>query len=802
MTRLRETAWAMLLWAVVVGIVAVATTVSMPDMCAGEGIAAADCPDVPSWILVAIGFGILWLLGSLVLLATNPRGGVRAFIVEVLVNVLALMATLFVLSLIRLPGTGADGVSEDQPLLSMSGGLITVGVLFAVVNAIVRPVLFTLFGRLILRSLGIAVVAVNAVLFWLVAELSGILGDPWVVPDPRLLWLLVDSVVFTVALSVLSAFLGLDRPHLEARSDSRAWRFLERLPVQRRNALIESIRLQEVYDTLSRYGLEIVVGGTALAPVRRLGDRMMGRSSAELEALSTPAKVRVMLQQLGPTFVKVGQMAGSRADALPEDWREELDKLQSTVPPFPWEQARAIIAEELGADPDELFASIDPEPLGAASLAQVHRATLRDGREVVVKIQRPDVQAKVRADLGVIQELAAVAESRLELARQVGAVGLAKEFADGVLEELDYETEAYHARRLADIVADIPGVGVPAVYPALSTDRVLTMDFVSGVKATKADRLDPAIDREQVARTFMRSIVKQIMIEGFFHADPHPGNVMIDPTSGQITFLDLGLVGELRQEQRFDLLALLWALRMKDAGALATVSLRLCVATGPFDEDAYRADVDRLFNQYWVYGSASFSRMMTRLFATLREHRLRMRRELTLAVKSITQAEELLRSMAPGLNLVETGTQEAEVQLRAELTPERVAELMRGQLGAVMQNVLETANERRADIGAIVLDVISGGRLGGPAAPDPTDLRPIAERLDRLGERMERLGRNVAVAIGAAGLAIALGIVLVGIIILGPGADIDLSLFLVGAVTAVTLAMLGYSVYRHRSIGP
>jgi ubiquinone biosynthesis protein len=408
----------------------------------------------------------------------------------------------------------------------------------------------------------------------------------------------------------------------------------------------------------------------------------------------------------------------------------------------------------------------------------------------------------VRADLGVIQELAAVAESRLELARQVGAVGLAKEFADGVLEELDYETEAYHARRLADIVATIPGVGVPAVYPALSSDRVLTMDFVSGVKATRADRLDPAIDREQVARTFMRSIVKQVMIEGFFHADPHPGNVMIDPASGEVTFLDLGLVGELRQEQRFDLLALLWALRMKDPGALATVSLRLCVATGHFDEDAYRADVDRLFNQYWVYGSASFSRMMARLFATLREHRLRMRRELTLAVKSITQAEELLRSIAPGLNLVETGTAEAEVQLRAELTPERVARLMRGQLGAVMQGVLETANERRADIGAIVLDAVSGGRLGGPPAPDPADLRPIAERLDMVGERMERLGRIVAVAIGAAGLAIALGIVLVGTIILGPGADIDLSLLLVGAATAVTLAMLGYSVYRHRSIGP
>ena len=475
---------------------------------------------------------------------------------------------------------------------------------------------------------------------------------------------------------------------------------------------------------------------------------------------------------------------------MPEDWRGELDKLQSTVPPFPWERAKAILTAELGADPETLYASIEHEPFAAASLAQVHRATLHDGREVVVKVQRPDVQAKVRADLGVIQELAGVAEARLPIARQLDAQGLAKEFADGVAEELDYRIEAYHARRLADVIRSIPGTAVPEVHGELSTSRVLTMDFIPGVKATKADQLDPSIDRELVARTFMRAVIKQIMLDGFFHADPHPGNILVDPHTGVITFLDLGLVGEIRQEQRLDLLALLWALRMSDPGALATVSLRLCVATGTLDEDAYRADVERLFYQYWIYGNASFTRMVGALFSTLREHGLRMRRELTLAVKAITQAEELLRAFKPGMSLVDTATQEAEVIIRSELTPERAARFARGQLAGVVQSFLGTATDRRGDLGPLVLQAITGGHLSA-AKPDAIDLTPLVERIDAVGERMDVLGRRLALATGGAGVAIGLSIALAAVIG-DPRVQTDGTVLVVGVVTGGTLALLGY----------
>jgi ubiquinone biosynthesis protein len=793
MTRFRQTAWAIALWGVLMAIYAIVTLVNAAGVCEAADLPLGQCSQDAVELAIVLAFVVLWVLGSLLLLATNPHGAVRSILVQVMVNVLALMGTLAILSFITIPVAESDGVTVDTPLLSIPDDLLVVGLLFAIVNALARPVLFALFGRLILRTLGLAIVIVNFVLFWLVSELATVDSDPWITPEPTLLWLFIDSVVFTFVLAVLNAFLGLDRPRLEPRGESRVWRIIDRLPAQRRNALVESIRLQEVYETLSRFGLEIAAGGTALAPVRRLGDRIRGRSSAELEALSTPAKVRVMLQQLGPTFVKVGQIASSRADALPEDWRTELDKLQNTVPPFPWEQARAIIASELGAEPETLFASIAQEPFGAASLAQVHRATLFDGTQVVVKVQRPDIQAKVRADLGVIQELAAVMESRSAVARQIDASGLAREFADGVLEELDYTIEAYHAERLADILSGIPGVGVPRVHRNLSGDRVLTMDFVPGVKATQSDRLDPSIDREAIARTFMRAVIKQVLIDGFFHADPHPGNVMIDTETGTVTFLDLGLVGTLRQEQRLNLLALLWALRTKDPGTLASVVLHLCVATGELDEDRYRADIEQLFYQFWIYGGASFSRMMTALFAALRRHGLRMRSELTLAVKSITQAEELLRAISPGMALVATATHEAERQLRAELTPERAAKFAQGQLGVVLQGFLQVASDRRGDLGPILLDAIAGGRLRSASGPDPTDLHSIAARLESLGARLDELGRRMAVVLGATGLSASLALVL-GAVVIVQGIALDGPVLVVGALLAGSLGFLAYTV--------
>ncbi len=275
----------------------------------------------------------------------------RRFLVHVLLAWIAITITLAILSLVRLPVAGdPDGV----PLLELGGGPPTtggafairidagVGLLFALVTAVMPPILAAIFGRQYIRHPIIAYVLANGFLFWLVAMISGWLETPFLVPEPAVLWLFFDAMVFTLVIVAIDAVFGLDRPVMTDQMEHRAvWRLIERLPVSSRNKLVENFRLFEVQDKISRFGIEIAAERTPLARLRRIGDRLSGDSSKELEALSTPGKVRVMLQQLGPTYVKLGQMLSGRRELVGETWSLELAKLQSTVPPFPWAQARS-----------------------------------------------------------------------------------------------------------------------------------------------------------------------------------------------------------------------------------------------------------------------------------------------------------------------------------------------------------------------------------------------------------------------------------------------------------------------------
>jgi ubiquinone biosynthesis protein len=737
----------------------------------------------------------------------------RRLLVLVLFYSIAVAATVGLLSLISVPTPGnPDGVpllrippaEEADFFLDITLGPVqlnlVVGLVFLVGGAVIPILLAAVFGRWYLRAPALAFLLVSALVFWVVAEVCAVLGYPFEVPDPALFWLFIDSVVFGAVFLVLDSTFGLQRPHLDDRRQHRSlWSRLDRLPHSRRNVLVENIRMYEVYTTVTAYGQEIALGGTPLARFRGLVDRLSGTSSSSLDALSTPGKVRVMLQQLGPTYVKLGQMMSGRQELMPRGWTSELSKLQSSVPPVSWDVARNLIEQELGRPPEEVFGSIEDEPLGSASLAQVHRATLTDGRPVVVKVQRPDIQAFVRADLGVMQELAVVAEHRFTAARRLGLVDVIDEFADGVLEELDYTIEAYNARRLGDVLSDIPGVGVPTVYPELSTGRLLVMDLVPGVKATEADRLDPTIDRETVARSLVAALIKQLLIDGFFHADPHPGNVVLDPASGHVTFLDLGLMGELRLEQRLDLMALVWSLRMEEPHLLARIVRRLCRATGPVDEAAFRAAIERIYQRTWVYGQGDFGAVMAQLFSVLGEHHLKMRRELVLSIKAITQAEQLVSAIQPGLPLVRVIAEEGQQLVRAQLAAQ-VGKLRQGEVSDVLMTVVNQASTLGDMFMPRLVEAILGGSRLSPAAAS-VDLAPLERRLDHLTQRVDvQLGR-LAVATALVGVGIIAAAILLAI--LPRPSDELVGFALMAVVFAVGVAaVLPIAVrdWRHRDV--
>ncbi len=238
----------------------------------------------------------------------------------------------------------------------------------------------------------------------------------------------------------------------------------------RMDSIRESLRLQQVYNVFLRYGWDQVFQRWRLfAGLRHNMQRWVWQLPEEVAELSTPAKVRIMLEELGPTYVKMGQIISSQASVIPAEWQIELEKLQSDVPPFSTDLVREILQEELGAAPERLFASFEIQPLAAASTAQVHRATLFNGDQVVVKIQRPGIKTQMKADLGIMQRAASVASNRSEELRAIDLEGMIKQFSESVLAELDLLGEAYNAMRLAENMAGLEGVHIATMYPEFST---------------------------------------------------------------------------------------------------------------------------------------------------------------------------------------------------------------------------------------------------------------------------------------------------------------------------------------------
>ncbi|MGH3365573.1 MAG: ABC1 kinase family protein [Nocardioidaceae bacterium] len=261
----------------------------------------------------------------------------------------------------------------------------------------------------------------------------------------------------------------------------------------------------------------------------------------------------------GPTFIKLGQLLSSRVDLLTPAYIEALARLQDKVEPFPFEQVEEIVSSELEVRLSRVFPTFDPKPLAAASLGQVHRATLRDGREVVVKVQRPDIRRQVLDDMEVLADLAEVLDTRTDLGRY-GLADLLEEFRKSLLDELDYHREAENLTTIARILSDHPGIVVPKPYPDFSTGRILTMEFVEGRKITELGPLGRLeLDGAPLADDLFAAYLQQVLVEGVFHADPHPGNVLLTP-DGRIALLDIGMVARLAPAYRERLVKLFLAL--------------------------------------------------------------------------------------------------------------------------------------------------------------------------------------------------------------------------------------------------
>jgi len=637
----------------------------------------------------------------------------RRFIVEVVLDALLLAAIALVLGIVAVAQPFPFG-PDSAPIIALRGagilGFVSWAAILVLVNRFARPVLVALTGRLLFSTIGLFVVIINALALWITSIIAPI--KIATVAEPGLLWIIVGAALYTGLSTVMDALLGLNRPSFAPESSRKMWALLESLPTPRRNAILENLRLQQVYNAIYTTSLDIALAGTPVGALRRWFDRRVIGNKDPLGEATGPERIRAMLQQLGPTYVKIGQMMASRSDVLPPAWIEELSKLQSEAAPFAYEDVVAIVTKELGSPPEALYARFDPVPFAAASTAQVHEATLRDGTLVAVKVQRPRIQAKTQADLGVIEELAGVAEKRLAVARKIGFQAIVAEFAKGVLKELDYRNEAYHARRLADGMTRFPEIHVPTVYDDLSGQRVITMEYVHGIKISKADDLRAAgFDTAVLGTVFIRAIIKQVLIDGFFHGDPHPGNILADPESKQIIFLDLGLVGQLNQQQRVDLLGLIYAIKEVDIPGIGDGLMALGKPTRSFDEAGFRDDIDRLARQYLVYGKAtSLGDALSSFLGAVFNNGLRLDSQLTLAMKAVIQAEETARALSFDIDLGQAAVTEARAALFESLTPERIQKQVQGSAMRIGKELARRAPNME-DAALKWLDMFNKGKL-------------------------------------------------------------------------------------------
>jgi ubiquinone biosynthesis protein len=426
-------------------------------------------------------------------------------------------------------------------------------------------------------------------------------------------------------------------------------------------------RFSQISRVLVRHGFGFVFD------VRR--DRREKKGLQEFLAPNFGVRLRRALDDLGPTFVKFGQVLSTRSDILPEGVLAELQKLQDTARPMPAGVAQKIIERELGAPVDEVFASFDPVPLGSASIGQVHKAVLRSGEIVAVKVQRPEAPARVAGDLELMRDFAALLDRRFGRGLFVDVEGLVAEFEVVIRRELDFSAEAENARRFAANFAGTQVV-IPGVYLDLSTPRVLTEEFIEGSRFRDIRPLSMTpSERRRVATMGADAIFKMAFEDGFFHGDPHPSNLLLTP-SGDLALLDFGMVGYMSQGDIEALSRLFIAVIQRDASAALRGLERLGVGYATEIRGDLVRDLREFLNKYsgLSVGEVTLGQALSELIALARRYRLRMPPVFPLLTKALVTAEGLARSIDPTINVYEVARPYAQRLLSERFRPRTVAD--------------------------------------------------------------------------------------------------------------------------------
>lgn len=431
-------------------------------------------------------------------------------------------------------------------------------------------------------------------------------------------------------------------------------------------------RLRQIIGVFAKHGFVDVVDRMNLG--KFLPSRLAAYAESQAEK-TIQERLRLAFEELGPTFVKLGQLLSTRPDLLPEAFIEEFTKLQDNVQPLSFEVVRVIVERELKKKLEDAYSSFDPEPVGAASIGQVHIATLNTGEQVVVKVQRPEIDRIIDTDVSLLAFLAGLLEKYVPETRVISPKTIVNEFFRTLSFELDFVVEANNMSKMAENMAAMPEIVIPKVYRALSTDKVLTLERLEGIRVNDLKALEAAgIDRKRVVEVGARAFFKSVMIDGLFHGDLHGGNLFILP-GNRLGIIDFGIVGRLSQKSRDQLATMLMALLTEDYEKLCYQYAELGTAGPSIDFDGFQREVRNTLAPYMGLSLSDLNAGKILIEATkiAAQYRIQVPGDWMIVFKAILTIEGMGRTLDPGFDLLSMGQELAKDLVKNQYSPQRLS---------------------------------------------------------------------------------------------------------------------------------
>jgi len=414
-------------------------------------------------------------------------------------------------------------------------------------------------------------------------------------------------------------------------------------------------RYQRILRVFFKYGFDDIVEMLHIDQYLETGLQMINRKPREqIDKLSRPVRLRMALEELGPTFIKLGQVLSTRSDFISPEYLNEFSKLQDEVPAFSYEEVEKIFLAETEQKPEQLFLEFNRKPLAAASIGQVHKGVLEDGSKVVIKVQRPDIEKIIAVDLEILGHIASLMEMYLEELQGHRPTAIVDEFARTISNEIDYTVEIANIERFARQFEGNSEIYVPKVYRDFSCERILTMENIQGVKASDIELLrKQGVDLSLVAERGANLVMEQIFVHGFFHADPHPGNIFILPDN-IICFLDFGMMGRLSRQNREDFTDLLLYIVGRNERKITDSVLKLTDQYEEVDRDALSRDLSEMLDHYLYLPLKELEagKILQDLLELVSRHKIFFKPNLYLMMKALTTVEGVGLGLDPNLELI------------------------------------------------------------------------------------------------------------------------------------------------------